>query len=470
MSRAILVIEDEATVAKNIKRYMEKHAYDVQVAGDGAEGLRQIEKFKPDLVLLDFNLPDMNGLEVLKTIRGIDTGIRVILITGHGNVQLAVDAMKAGAHDYLSKPLVLSELKLVIERTISQETLEKALSYYHRKEADRSGLSKILGESPAIRRCKQQIMQLIEAEHMLTDDDPPAVLVTGETGTGKELVARALHYDGKRSKRPLVEINCASIPEHLIESEFFGFERGAFTDARQRKLGLAESADGGTLFLDEIGDLQLNVQAKLLKLLEDKTFRRLGSVRDRRVNIRVIAATNQPLEDLMRQGKFRPDLYYRIKVVNLELPPLRERGDDIILLAEYFLELHGSRYARPELKFSVAARDDILRHSWPGNVRELSNVIEQAVLITKGDLVRPGFFPCHPALARAEIRDLGNPTDMKIDAPAHGSMKIEEVELALIRKALEDCAGNVTRAAEVLGISRDKLRYRMEKYDFRTPN
>ncbi len=470
MSQGILVIEDDAVTAKNIQRYMRGHGYDVQVAASGEQGLQQFEEFKPDLVLLDFSLPGKDGLEILRRLRQLDPRVKVILITGHGNVQLAVDAMKTGARDYLSKPVVLSELKLLIDKVVGQERMEGALSYYQDKEAEQSGLGKILGNSPALKSCKQRILQLLEAERELADDEFPAVLITGETGTGKELVARALHYDGVRKDHPFVEVNCATIPTHLLESELFGYERGAFTDARSRKIGLVESADGGTVFLDEIGTLDTAVQAKLLKLLEDKTVRRLGNVRDRKVNIRIIAATNEPLAEAVRDGKFRSDLYYRLKVISLELPPLRERGEDIILLAEHFLKLLGGRYKKPRLKFSAAARDDLSRYFWPGNVRELRNLIEQTVLMTTGDVIEPGFLPRHPVLARAEIQEIKDPTARVIAAFSGDSIRIEDVESGLIAKALESCAGNVTKAAKALGMSRDALRYRMEKYKLRPPS
>jgi DNA-binding NtrC family response regulator len=468
MPRGILIVEDEDVLANNIKRYLDGHGYEAKIAGTGAEGLQEVEAFKPDLALLDFHLPDINGLDILKKIRIAEPAIKVILITGQGNVQLAVDAMKAGAYDYLQKPLVLSELKLIIDRALKLEVLEENLSYYRRKEAERSGIAKILGESPAIKLCKQRIGHLLEGEESLGGDELPAVLITGETGTGKELVARAIHFDGKRREGPFVEINCASIPVHLVESELFGFERGAFTDARKRKLGLAESAEGGTLFLDEIGDMELSVQAKLLRMLEDRTVRRLGSVRDHKVNVRIIAATNQPLESLVKDAKFRSDLYYRLKVFNIDLPPLRERGGDIFFLAQQFLETHGQRYGRPHLKFSSAAREDLLRHSWPGNIRELRNTIEQAILLTNGNIVERGFLPRHSVLAQADVEELGPFATNRVAAWPGDSMKIKEVERALILRALGDSRGNVSRAAEVLGISRDTLRYRIDKYSLRS--
>ena len=299
MAYSILVIEDEATLAKNIKVYLERHQYDVHMAATAHDGLRLGETLRPDVVLLDLHLPDQNGLAVLRQLRERDPYLKVIITTAHGNVQVAVQAMKEGAYDYLSKPLVLSELKLLLDKAVEHTRMEGALSYYHGREASASDLSKLLGEDSVMAAFKAQIQQLLQAEYAMTDPDLPAVLITGETGTGKELVARMLHYHGRRKDGPLVELNCASIPAHLLEAELFGYEQGAFTDAKGRKIGLFETADGGTLFLDEIGDLDLALQAKLLKVLEDKTVRRLGGLRDRKVDFRIMAATNQNLERVM---------------------------------------------------------------------------------------------------------------------------------------------------------------------------
>ena len=464
MAPAILLIEDEAILAKNVKRFLERQDYDVRIAGDGADGLRQFDAFKPDLVLLDFHLPGGNGLDVLGEIRKRDRNVKVILVTGHGSVQLAVDAMKAGAYDYLSKPLVLSELKLVIDKALGQERLEGALSYYRDKQAEDSGIDKILGDSAPMAQLKQRIGQLLEAERRMVDGTPPAVLITGETGTGKELVARAIHFDGPRRERPFVELNCAAIPTHLLESELFGYERGAFTDARERKIGLVESAHGGTLFLDEIGDLDATVQVKLLKLLEDKTVRRLGSVRDNRVDIRIVTATNCSLEDMIRAGKFRSDLYFRLKVIGVELPPLRDRGQDIVKLAETFLGQHGRRYGRPHLRLSAEARIVLLQHPWPGNVRELRNVIEQSVLLAEDDIIGPEQLPLQAA--RLLVEEPAPATNPEGDAASAAiASTLEDVERDLILRALARSGGNVTLAARALGISRDTLRYRMKKHN-----
>jgi two-component system, NtrC family, response regulator AtoC len=458
MANAVLIIEDEATLAKNVKAFLSRHGYDVRLAPDAASGEAAFEEFKPDVLLLDFQLPDANGLEVLQRLRHADPNVRVVMMTAHGNERVAVDAMKLGAADYLSKPLVLAELRLLLDKLVGQARLEGALSYYREREASESGLAKLLGASPPIVQLKRQVRQILEAEHRLTEATPPAVLVTGETGTGKELVARALHFDGGRRDRPFVEINCAAIPAHLVEAELFGYERGAFTDARERKLGLVETADGGTLFLDEVGDIDPAVQVKLLKLLEDKIVRRLGSVRDRKVDVRIVAATNQRLEERVRAGLFRSDLYFRLHIVHLKIPPLRERSEDIPLLAQHFLALHCRRYGKRSARLSASAEQALADHPWPGNVRELRNIIEQAVLLCEADLVQPEHLCLSTTSMHAPL-----PASASPGFPAEG-VDLASVERQLLLQALERTSWNVTGAARLLGISRDTLRYRMEKF------
>jgi two-component system response regulator AtoC len=464
MPHAVLIIEDEATLAKNMEAYVAREGYEVRLAKSGEQGLEQIAEFKPDVVLTDYRLPGINGLEVLSRIRRIDSQIKLIMITGHGNVGVAVDAMEAGAYDYLSKPVILSELKLLLDRAVGQERLEEALSYYRNKQAQISGLDKLIGESPPMRSLKSTMHQLLDAEIGMRDDELPAVLITGETGTGKELVARAIHFEGQRKSRPFVEINCAATPAQLLETELFGYERGAFTDARERKIGLAEAADGGTLFLDEIGDVEASLQGKLLRLLEEKVVRRLGSVRDYRANVRIVAATNRPLEPLVRESKFRSDLYFLLRIIQIALPPLRDRGEDILRLAHHFLALQGARYGKKELQFSQQTQEALLGYLWPGNVRELRNVIEQAVLLTKQSVIEPAHLTfCATLGVSAPEHAVAAPTR------ASEGLKLEQVERDLLLQALEKTSWNVTHAAKLLGISRDTLRYRIEKYDLHGP-
>jgi DNA-binding NtrC family response regulator len=459
----ILVVEDESTLANNIKTYLDRHGFDVRVADNGGNGLQELERFKPDIVLLDINLPDLNGLEVLARIRSHDARIKVIVITGERNVQVAVSAMKAGAHDYMSKPLILNELKLLLEKATGQQRMEGALNYYQKRDADGSGLSRLLGESAPMRLLKQKINQLLEAEQSLTDGPPTSVLVCGETGTGKELVARALHFNGPRRDKPFVTLNCGAIPINLLEAELFGYEKGAFTDARERKTGLAEAADGGTLFLDEIGDVEPSSQVKLLKLLEDRVVRRLGGTRELAVDVRIVSATNIPLETAVQSGNFRADLYFRLKVLQLELPPLRSRGKDILLLAEYFLADQCKRYHKKNIQFSSAAKEALLSYAWPGNVRELRNCVENAVLLAQAPLIEPGNLAFTSNISQARDRSGVEPSRDSHGFPNSG-INLEEYEWRLMAQALEKTQGNVSRAAKLLGITRDTLRYRIEKH------
>jgi DNA-binding NtrC family response regulator len=463
MMPAILVIEDETRLAKNIDTYLSRSGFDVRRSESGSQGLEEFNRFKPDVVLLDFKLPDLDGIEVLRRLRNFDPEVKVVMMTGAGGVEIAVTAMKAGAHDYLAKPLALKELKLLLEKAIGQERLEGKLSYYQRKEAERSGLSKLLGDSPGMRALKHKVRQIVEADGALSEGTPASVLITGQTGTGKELVARAIHFDGPRHKQAFVELNCAAIPGHLMESELFGYERGAFTDARTRKLGLVEAANGGTLFLDEIGDMEPEVQAKLLKLLEDKVVRRLGGLRDRKMDVRIITATNQPLEQQVHESKFRPDLYYRLRVLQVDVPPLNERKDDILLLADHFLRLFCGRYGKTTLSLGSDAKRALVRHSWPGNVRELRNTMEQAVLLSQDSLLGPEniFLPSEmPGPSTSAVAEAGSEP---FTLPETG-VDLGELERQLVEQALDRTQGNVTKAADLLGLSRDTLRYRMQKF------
>ena len=470
MPAAILIIEDELTLAKNIAIYLKRSGYDASVASTGEDGLAQIETLRPEAVLLDYALPGINGLEVLKRIKEIDPRIPVILMTGHGSELVAVDAMKAGAHDYLIKPVILSELKLRLEKLVGQEKRDEELTYHRRKIAAEGGLDQLIGRSAPMVALKSAIRQLLEAESGLADTELPAVLITGETGTGKELVARALHFDGIRSEKPFVEINCSTIPGDLLEAELFGYERGAFTDAKQRKLGLVEAAGGGTLFLDEIGDADPRVQIKLLKLLEDKTVRRLGGVREQRADVRIVTATNRALEQAVRDGQFRADLLFRLRIVHFDLPPLRARGDDVLVLAAHYLGLQRARYRKPQLRFTAEAERAMLRYTWPGNVRELRNVIEQAVIMATGSTIDAVDLRLTSTLALTGGSDVAANDTADPEEDGDGNeLNLAEVERDLLVRALAQTRGNVTQAARLLGVTRDTLRYRIEKYGLELP-
>ena len=380
----ILIVDDEVTFARNAAKYLERFGHTVSTAATVAEGKALAETQKPEALVLDYRLPDGTGLEFIEHIRATDPSVYIILITGHGTIELAVDAMKAGANDLLTKPVSLLELRERIDALMQQQRDASRLRYFEARE--RSASQSILGQSPAIRELQQRIerMASIDAEGML-----PPILIGGETGTGKELVARACHYLSPRSAKPFIEINCAAMPPTLLETELFGHERGAFTDAKERKIGLLEAADGGTLFLDEVGDMDLSLQAKLLKVIEDGRFRRIGSVQEHQVCVRIVAATNHDLEARVAEGVFRADLYFRLRVLQLMVPPLRDREDDAVFLARHFCKLMGQRYRREGVKLGASAEAAIAAYRWPGNVRELRNVIEQAVMLAASDTIEP---------------------------------------------------------------------------------
>ncbi len=453
---AVLIVDDETTLARNIAAYLERLGWVTRVAGSAEEGLASCGEFRPDVVLLDHNLPGMNGLEALDRILAIDPQARVVLMTGHGSIELAVAAMKQGAADYLAKPLALAELKLLLDRLMAQGRLASAVDYYQARQAEGSGLDKLLGPSTAMVALRERVTMLIDAERRLIDGDAPTVLIQGETGCGKELVARALHFDGRRAAAPFVELNCGALPQQLVEAELFGYEKGAFTDARQRKIGLVETAEGGTLFLDEIAEADASTQVKLLKLLEDRRYRRLGGLREQQGNVRIVCATHRPLDKMVRDGLFRADLYFRLRIVEIAVPPLRERVGDALFLARHFLRWHAHRYGRPAPVIAPEAEILLARYTWPGNVRELRNAMEQAVLLARGSIVGPR------ELAFLALDAVGAAA-CAVDA----DLNLQHAERRLIDAALARSNGNVTQAARLLGISRDTLRYRLERLQLR---
>lgn len=452
--RAVLIIDDEATLGRNIATYLGRLGWETLWVASAEAGLQRLPEFRPDVILLDHNLPGATGLEALPRLLAAEPAAQVVLMTGHGSIDLAVSAMKQGAADYLAKPLALSELRLLLERLMGQHRLARAVDYYRGRVADSSGLDKLLGASAPMQALRERIAMLIDAERALVDGDAPTVLIHGETGTGKELVARALHFGGARAQAPFVELNCGALPQQLVEAELFGYERGAFTDARERKTGLVEAAQDGTLFLDEIGEADAGTQVKLLKLLEDRRFRRLGSSRELQVNVRIVAATHRSLEQMVREGRFRADLYFRLRIVELTVPPLRERGEDVMQLATHFLAHHAQRYRRAVPRLDAQAMALLRQHGWPGNVRELRNAMEQALLLARG-----------PEIGRRELAFLDLDARMAPAVPAvPESLNLEQHERLLIQTALDRSGGNVSQAARLLGISRDTLRYRLERH------
>ena len=466
MTNTVLIVDDEEVLADAMGEYLRRFGYAVTVSFTGEDGLKAIDQEPPDIVVLDYRLPRMDGVEVLRRIKASQPEIEVILLTAHGTVENAVAAMRVGAFDYLSKPLDLEELRLVVGKALHSVRQSQELDYLRSRVDPENPSREIVGGSDKILAVKRLIQQIAAIE-AISGKESPAILLTGETGTGKQLVARAIHSRSPRANRPFVEINCAAIPNALLEAELFGYEKGAFTDAKTNKIGLFEAADGGTLFLDEISSLDLNLQAKLLKAIEERSVRRLGSIQMRRFDVMLITATNQPLELAIQEKNFREDLYYRLKVLEVCLPPLRERGNDAVTLAEHFVKLHARRYNRGPKALSDAAAAVIARYAWPGNVRELSNIIERAVLLKAGASIEPDDLALRPATtSEAPSKD----SDSIITIDLSKGIVLDDLERTIIEAVLGRTGWNRTRAANLLGLSRETLRYRIEKYDLRAPS
>jgi two-component system, NtrC family, response regulator AtoC len=461
----VLIVDDERTLARAVKAFLAESGYEAEVAGDAEKALELVESLRPDVVFADVRLPGMSGIDLLRRIQAFDPAIPVIIMTAHGTIEGAVEAVKLGAFDYMKKPVDLEELKLLADRARKTALLKQELSYYRRRAANEVSFGGILGDSPAMRAVLDQVRQIAAL------DETPPVLITGETGTGKGLVARSLHTSGPRAAKPFIDVNCTALPTNLMEAELFGYERGAFTDAKESKIGLFEAAEGGFLFLDEVGDLELSLQGKLLRAIEERTVRRVGGIRDRKIDVRILAATNRDLEHEVQRNRFRSDLYFRLAVILLHLPPLRERQDDIFTLAEHFLRRFSAKYGKDVRRIDTRTREVLLSYPWPGNVRELSHVIERAVLWSRDATLNVDHLSI-AAPARVGS-DPGDQTDApRVEKPAAGMAAsglppegdLTQVERSMIERAMRDSGGNQTRAAQRLGISRDTLRYRLKKF------
>ncbi len=452
----VLIVDDEQTLARSAKAFLADHGYEAEVTGSGEQALELLARLQPDVVFADVRLPGMSGIDLLKRIREFDPVLPVIMLTAYGSIEGAVEAVKLGAFDYVKKPVDLEELKLLADRARENRQLKQELSYYRRRATEDVGFRTMLGESPAVRAILERARQIAELA------DTPPVLLTGETGTGKGLLARAIHAAGVRAAKPFIEVNCTAIPATLMEAELFGHERGAFTDAKESKPGLFEAGEGGFLFLDEIGDVDLSMQGKLLRAIEDRAVRRVGSVRERKIDVRIIAATNRDLEREVKRERFRSDLYFRLAAIVLHVPPLRERGEDVVLLTEHFLRLLNAKYGRAVREISAPARELLLSYPWPGNVRELSHVIERAVLWSRGPTLEAEHLSLtSPAPDHGGHE--GRPTATDAPLPPQG-VDLVHWEKAMIERAMRDAGGNQTKAAQRLGISRDTLRYRLRKF------
>ena len=458
MIPSVLIIEDERILSHAMRDYLARRGYEPVVAGSGEEGLKLLRDSEMDLVVLDYQLPGMDGIDTLRQIKQAAPATEVVMVTAHGSVKIAVEAMRAGSFDYLTKPVDLEELAVVLDKAWNHARLQRELRYWQGAGRDGNPADRIIGDSSATRQLRAQVERLAG---LAAGGGAPAILITGETGTGKGLVARVIHDLGPRTERPFIEMNCGAIPAALLESEVFGYERGAFTDARAAKAGLFESADGGTLFLDEIGAMPLELQVKLLKIIEEKSVRRLGGLRTKLVDVQIVAATNADLEEAAKAGSFRPDLLYRLNVLMLPLPPLRERPDDILPLARHYLERVARQHRRSK-RFHPDAEAQLLQYSWPGNVRELANVLERVVLLHEGDEIHGGDLGLSPAAAGAGAVEIGA-GGIRVDF-SQGRVSLADVERTMIIEALKTARNNRRRAAELLDISPETLRYRLEKH------
>jgi len=447
----LLVVDDEELVRWSLRERFTRDGYTVLEAGTAA---RAIELVTPavDLVLLDYRLPDGDGLTVLRQIKESSPDTLVILMTAFSTVENAVAAMKHGAYHYLNKPFNLDDVSAMVEKALETSQLRREVRLLRGSQSKECGFDAIIGASSAMVAAKS-LLERIAASPAST------VLLTGETGTGKDLAAKAIHYNSDRASKPFVNITCSALPEQLLESELFGHERGAFTDARQQKRGLLETADGGTVFLDEIGEMTPGLQAKLLRFLEERTFKRVGGLVDIRVDVRVVAATNRDLEVEVKAGKFREDLFYRLQVMPVLLPPLRERRGDIALLVEYFIDRYNREFRKRVRGLLPEARTLVEQYRWPGNVRELRNAIERAMLLVDGEWLGAEDF--------ATLTRTTATTPFRL--PPEG-VNLENVERQLLVQALERAGGNQTQAGYLLGINRDQVRYRIEKFGLTRPH
>jgi two-component system NtrC family response regulator len=450
----ILIAEDEKTQRDLLEGFLIKEGFSVKAVANGREALQRLEENFFDIALIDYKMPELDGLQTLQEIRKLYPDLPVVMMTAYGTVETAVASMKEGALDYLTKPIDLDELLLMLQRVIERTILISENKELKAKLQERYTFTHIVYGSPKM----EEVMGLVAR----VAPSQATILIRGESGTGKELIAHAIHYASPRSEKPLVKVSCAAIPETLLESELFGHEKGAFTGATQRRIGRFEEADGGSIFLDEIGDFSPGTQVKLLRILQDKEFQRLGSNLSFKTDVRVITATHRNLEEAIKKGLFREDLYYRLNVISITLPTLKERREDIPLLIDYFLKKYSKENQKSLSDISKEARTILLRYSYPGNVRELENLIERAVVLSRGEVITTQDLPFHLKEEKSEKLWEGPKKEKSLPE------SLEEIEKDSILKALHQHHGVQTKAAENLGISERVLRYKMKKYRIRS--
>ncbi len=464
----ILVVDDERLVRWSLRQKCEEWGYQVVEAEAGEPGLKLAQHESPDLVLLDVRLPDINGIQILEQLKKNENAPAVIMITADPQLDDVKIAIKLGAYDFVGKPLDFDELHVTIKNALEATRLRSEVQSLRGEMKRRAGYHEIVANSP-------KMTELMNFVRKVAASEATTILIQGESGTGKDLIAKAIHYESSRQERPFVAINCSAIPETLMEAELFGHEKGAFTDAKQMKKGLFEAADGGTLFLDEIGELSPLLQAKLLRVLEDQVIRRVGGIKDMQVDVRVIAASNRDLEKAVRDGQFRQDLYYRLAIIAIFIPPLRDRKEDIMPLVDFFIDRYNRRFKKSIRGITEETRRLILSHNWPGNVRELKNTIERGMILEDEPLLRPLYLPF-------SVGESGGRTVFERTSPADGGQalpngrmlprlyipeggtSLEEVEHAMVELAMRQANGNQTHAAKLLDISRDALRYKLKKF------
>lgn len=446
----ILIVDDDKTICRTLKYQLEKGGYEVFSANSGDECLYILKQNDFSLVLLDNKLPGMSGIDVLKQIKQSNGDLPVIIVTAYGSIESAVDAMKSGAHEYLTKPINFEMLMIKIENVLEAKNYKREIARLRAEQEGKYSFKRIV--------CKSQVMNdLISLTDRIAKSDAGIILIQGETGVGKDLLARVLHYESNRREKPFIEVTCTALPITLLESELFGHEKGAFTDAKAKKEGLFELADKGTIFLNEIGHVEIPFQVKILSVLEHKAFRRVGGKEEINIDVRVIAATNVDLKTKVSEGKFREDLYYRLHVLPILIPPLRERREDIMLLAHFFIEQFSCEFRKEITGFSEESQEYLINYDWPGNVRELKNAIERAVILTNEKTIMPELLS--PEIRGQKIEDV------TYKLPKEG-ISLEEIEKQLIKQALEMTGWNQSVAAQILNMGRGALQYRMKKHGF----
>ena len=449
----ILVVDDESIIRENLERILKEEGYAVSSVGTGREALAFLESTDVDVVLLDLNLPDINGLHVLEKTKELDPDLMIIVITGYASVDSAVKALKIGAYDYIKKPFKADVIKLILRLAFEAQKLKKRVGSLERAMGATPVNLNVVAESEQMKTILAQATEV--ARH-----ESATVLITGDSGTGKQVVAQSIHQLSPRKERPFLEINCAALPDGLLESELFGYEKGAFTDARQRKKGLFEAADGGTVFLDEIGEMPMNLQAKLLGVLEKKRFRRLGGRRDIDIDVRIVAATNIDPRKAIEERRFREDLYYRLNVFPIHIPPLKERPEDVLALSRLFLSQFSRQFGKAFREIDPRAGEYLTQYAWPGNVRELKNVLERICIMHDGTALEAAHLP-REIVAFEDAGSFIEVPEGVLDIEA----VVDEVTCRLIRRAMRKAGGNAASAARLLGIPRGTLRYKLRKYN-----